>query len=135
MVNNKNKELYRKTKHRQKILELLVNTKIHPTAEWIYQKLKKRLKNLKLHTVHRNLRVLKEKGEIWELNFGTGISRFDAIAHSHYHFICNSCQNIYDLKILPIKELDDKIMQITGFRVLSHRLIFFGLCDKCKLKK
>lgn len=135
MANNKKKELYRRTKHRQKILELLLNTKTHPTAEWIHKKLKKRFKNLGLFTVYRNLRTLKEMGKIWELNLGTGISRFDAIAHSHYHFVCNSCQNIFDIKILPMKELDDKIMQITGFRVLSHRLIFFGLCDKCKLKK
>ncbi|MBL7130370.1 MAG: transcriptional repressor [Candidatus Omnitrophica bacterium] len=135
MITNKEKNLYRNTKQRQKILELLVNSKSHPTADWIYQKLKKKFKNLSLGTVYRNLRILKEKGQIWELNFGTGFSRFDAIGHSHYHFICSSCQNIYDIKIPPMKELDDRVMQITGFRILSHRLVFFGLCDVCKLKK
>jgi len=135
MITNKEKNLYRNTKQRQKILDLLVNSKSHPTADWIYLKLKKKFKNLSLGTVYRNLRILKETGQIWELNFGTGFSRFDAIAHSHYHFICSSCQKIYDIKIPPMRELDDRVIQLTGFRILSHRLVFFGLCDVCKLKK
>jgi Fe2+ or Zn2+ uptake regulation protein len=135
MITNKDKDPYRNTKQRQEILGLLVHSKSHPTADWIYQKLKKKFKNLSLGTVYRNLRILKEKGEIWELNFGTGFSRFDAISHSHYHFVCDSCQNIYDIKIPPMKNLDDRVMQLTGFRILSHRLIFFGLCDVCKLKR
>ena len=135
MITNKDKSLYRNTKQRQKILDLLVNSKSHPTADWIYRKLKKRFRNLSLGTVYRNLRILKETGQIWELNFGTGLSRYDAVAHSHYHFICNSCQNIYDIKIPPMRGLDDRVIQLTGFRILSHRLVFFGLCDVCKLKK
>ena len=132
MITNKGKYLYRNTRQRQEILD---NSKLHPTADWIYQKLKRKIKNLSLGTVYRNLRVLKEKGQIWELNFGSGLSRFDAIGHSHYHFVCNACQNIYDIKIPPIRSLDDKVMQMTGFRILSHRLLFFGLCDVCKIKK
>lgn len=135
MITNKGKNLYRNTRQRQEILDFLINSKSHPTADWVYQKLKKRIKNLSLGTVYRNLRILKERGQIWELNFGSGLSRFDAIGHSHYHFVCNACRNIYDIKIPPIRSLDDKVMQMTGFRILSHRLLFFGLCDVCKLKK
>ncbi len=135
MIINNDKKEYRNSKQRQKILEFMVNSKSHVTADWIYRKLKKKFKNLSLGTVYRNLRILKEQGQIWEFNFGTGLSRFEAIAYSHYHFVCNACQNIYDLKIPPMKQLDDKVMQMTGFRILSHRLMFFGLCDVCKLKK
>jgi len=85
MITNKNKDQYRNSKQRQKILDLLVISKSHPTADWIYRKLKKRFRNLSLGTVYRNLRILKETGQIWELNFGTGLSRFDAVVHSHYH--------------------------------------------------
>jgi len=135
MITDKNSSLYRNSKQRQKILDLLVNSKSHPTADWIYQKLKKKFKNLSLGTVYRNLRILKEKGQIWELNFGTGFSRFDAIGHSHYHFICSACQKIYDIKIPPMKELEDRVTQMTGFRILSHRILFFGICDVCKFKR
>ena len=135
MITNKNRDQYRNTKQRQQILDFLLKCESHPTADWIYRKLKKKSRNLSLGTVYMNLRILKEKGQIWELDFGTGLSRFDAVAHSHYHFICSSCQKIYDLNIPPMKGLEDKVIQMTGFRILSHRLVFFGLCDICKLKR
>ncbi|MDD5020049.1 MAG: transcriptional repressor, partial [Candidatus Omnitrophica bacterium] len=61
----------------------------------------------------------------------TGLSHFDAVVHSHYHFICKNCRKIYDIRIPSIKELDDKVRTLTGFRIYSHRLEFFGLCDAC----
>jgi len=135
MITNKDKNSYRNTRQRQEILDFLLKCESHPTADYVYQRMKKKFRNLSLGTVYRNLRILKERGQIWELDFGTGFSRFDAVAHSHYHFICDSCQKIYDLKIPPMKGLEDKVVQMTGFRILSHRLVFFGLCDVCKLKK
>jgi Fe2+ or Zn2+ uptake regulation protein len=135
MVTNKKIDSSRNTKQRQQILDFVLKCESHPTADWIYRKLKKKFRNLSLGTVYRNLRILKERGQIWELNFGTGFSRFEAVAHSHYHFICTACQKIYDLNIPPMKGLEDKVIQMTGFRILSHRLVFFGLCDVCKLKK
>lgn len=127
----KTENAYRITKQRQKILELLTNTKEHPTADQIYKKIKGKFPRLSLGTVYRNLRILKEQGQIWELDFGTGLSHFDAVVHSHYHFICKNCRRIYDIRIPSIKELDDKVRTMTGFRIYSHRLEFFGLCDAC----
>lgn len=130
-----NESNYRITKQRQKILSCLVNSKEHPTAEQIYKKLKPRFQRLSLGTVYRNLRILKEQGQIWELDFGTGLSHFDAVVHSHYHFICKNCRKIYDIKIPAIKELDDRVRAMTGFRIFSHRLEFFGLCDACSKRQ
>lgn len=135
MRKNQERSAYRLTKQRQKILELLTNTKDHPTAEQIYKKLKPRFGRLSLGTVYRNLRVLKEQGQIWEMDFGSGLSHFDAVVHSHYHFICKNCRRIYDIRIPAIKELDDKVRTITGFRIYSHRLEFFGLCDICNQRQ
>lgn len=135
MKKNKESSAYRLTKQRQKILELLTNTKDHPTAEQIYKKIKKRFARLSLGTVYRNLRVLKEQGQIWEMDFGSGLSHFDAVVHSHYHFICKNCRRIYDIRIPAIKELDDKVRTMTGFRIYSHRLEFFGLCDICNQRQ
>jgi len=134
-LNQQQKKLYRNTRQRIKILQLIESCPIHPTAYWIHKKLKKKFKGVTIGRVYRNLRVLKEEGKIWELDFGTGVSCFAAVKHPHYHFVCNHCQKIYDIKITPLKEIEDKIAQLTGFRILSHRLEFFGLCDKCKMKK
>jgi hypothetical protein len=63
------------------------------------------------------------------------LSHFDAILHSHYHFICKNCHKIYDIRIPAIKELDEKVRTMTGFRIYSHRLEFFGLCDACNTRQ
>jgi len=134
-ISERSKTLYRNTQQRMKILQIVESSLIHPTVHWIHKKLKKKFKGATIGRVYRNLRVLKEEGKVWELDFGTGVSCFAAVKHAHYHFICNSCQKVYDIRITPLKEIEDKITQLTGFRILSHRLEFFGLCDKCKLKK
>lgn len=125
----------KKLNARDEIRDVLVDSKVHPSAEWLHEKLKKKLRGLSLAAVQRNLRGLKDEGQIWELDFGKGVSRYSAALHFHYHFICNACQKIYDLRIPPMRQLDEKVMQLTGFRILSHRLVFFGVCDVCKLKK
>ena len=50
----------RNTKQRQLILEELRGTKSHPSAEWVYQRVKAKLPNISLGTVYRNLAMLKE---------------------------------------------------------------------------
>jgi len=136
MAHKKKKVLPKKNKvhPREKILELLMGSMLHPDAEWIYAKLKKKVPGLTPAAVQKNLLSLKNEGQIWELDFGKGISRYSSALHFHYHFICNACQKIYDLRIPPMKQLDEKVMQLTGFRILSHRLVFFGVCDICKHK-
>lgn len=127
---------HRNTQQRQMMLQLLTISNAHPSVSWIHQRLKRKFRGVTLGRVHRNLRILKEEGKVWELDFfGTGVSCFAAVKHSHYHFVCNGCKKIYDIRIPPIKEVEDRISQLTGFRILSHRLEFFGLCDRCKLKK
>ena len=129
------KEKYRDTKQRKEILDLFKGKTDHLTAEYIYKRLRKKFRRLSLGTVYRNLKILKERRLVWELDFGGGISYFDGLTSPHYHFICNSCQKVFNIRIPAIKELDYKVRELTGFVVDHHRLEFFGLCDTCKRKK
>ncbi len=128
------KKIYRDTEQRKEILDLIKSRTDHLTAEYIYKRLKKKFRRLSLGTVYRNLKALKEKGLVWELDFGGGLSYFDGLTSPHYHFICNYCQKVFNIRIPAIKELDYKVRELTGFQVDFHRLEFFGLCDICKEK-
>ena len=135
MAHKKQKKPKQKVNPRDTILELLIDSKSHPDAFVLREKLKKKIKGISPAVIQRSLRALKDSGQIWELDFGRGVSRYSSALHFHYHFICNACQKIYDLRIPPMRQLDEKVMQLTGFRILSHRLVFFGVCDVCKLKR
>lgn len=122
----------RMTKQKRIIMEVLRSTKSHPTADWIYEQAKKQLPDLSLGTVYRNLNLLKNMGEIMELNYGSTYSRFDGNPKNHYHFHCQECGKVYDLDISPELYLDQYAGDIKGHEILSHRLEFYGICNECK---
>lgn len=125
----------RMTKQKKIIVEVLRSTKSHPTADWIYEQAKKQLPYLSLGTVYRNLNLLKNMGEIMELNYGSTYSRYDGNPETHYHFQCQECGKVYDLDISPKEQLDTYAEDIKEHDIISHRLEFYGICQECKQKK
>lgn len=126
---------FRKSKQRDKIFKLLQETTIHPTASWIYDKLKKEFPNLSLGTVYRNLNILIEQGLVKEIDFGSTFDRYEANVKPHYHFICESCGCIIDINLPIISELNNKVDNLISSNTKRHRIEFFGLCKECKSKK
>ncbi|NLU11216.1 MAG: transcriptional repressor [Tepidanaerobacter acetatoxydans] len=130
------KGFIRKTKQRDLILKTLKNTDTHPTADWIYEQVKKEMPNISLGTVYRNLGMLKDLGEIIELNCGNKYSRFDGNPENHYHFVCTECEKVIDIKGCPVdEELDLCVARENDVEVFYHRTEFYGLCPDCKKKK
>ncbi len=122
----------RATKQRAAILEVLRNTRSHPTADQIYDAVRKEIPNISKGTVYRNLQVLREDGAISELNLNGTLSRYEAKQESHYHFRCERCGRVFDLDEPVIHELDDRVAKRTGFEVSYHQTEFRGLCKDCK---
>jgi Fur family ferric uptake transcriptional regulator len=60
----------RLTSQRQVILEELKKVKSHPTANEVYDMVRKRLPRIGLGTVYRNLDLLAERGIIKKLEVG-----------------------------------------------------------------
>ena len=71
----------RETKQREAILKVLRHTDSHPTADWIYDEVRKVIPNISKGTVYRNLKILREDREISELNLsGTPVIDIGALA-------------------------------------------------------
>lgn len=119
------------SRQRDAVLKVLQGTKSHPTAEWIYERVKRDNPSVSLATVYRNLKQLTELGAIMKFEAGTGKEHYDACTEAHYHFVCRSCSAVKDadLPVIPF----DKIVSIGNERVYvdSHHLILYGLCEKC----
>ena len=124
--------MYRKTKQKEAILKVLRGTTSHPTADWIYNEVRKEIPNISLGTVYRNLRQLCEKGEILELDLCGTFSRFDGRKDNHYHFRCENCERVFDVDEPVDGKIDERVARITGFKISSHRLEFRGLCKDCQ---
>jgi len=125
----------RVTKQKTAILEILRSVENHPTAEWLYQEARKKIPGISLGTVYRNLNQLRDNGEISELNYGSGQSRFDGKQGNHYHFCCTGCGQVIDLPIPLFKTIETKAKASGDFLVTGHRLEFTGLCHTCRTIK
>ncbi len=121
----------RMTKQRKKILDVLRSTKSHPTADWIYDQVKKDIPNISLGTIYRNLSVLEDMGEIIELNYGSSYSRYDANPENHYHFTCLSCGKVMDVDLEMDCALNEKVANLIDGEVEYRRTEFFGYCSEC----
>ena len=122
----------RETKQREAILNVLRGADSHPTADWVYDEVRKLIPNISKGTVYRNLKILRDIGEISELNLSGTLSRYEGKQENHYHFRCEKCGQVFDLEEPVNKELDDKVARNTGFKVSYHQLEFRGLCKNCQ---
>jgi Fur family peroxide stress response transcriptional regulator len=122
----------RKSKQKEAILRVLRGTTSHPSADWVYEQVKREIPKISLGTVYRNLKLLKQEGEILELDLASTLSRFDGNSQDHYHFRCEQCGRIFDVDEPVDEEIDDRVAQKTGFKVSHHRLEFRGLCKDCQ---
>ena len=125
----------RHTRQREAVLEVLRSSHSHPTADWVYEEVKKTLPRISKGTVYRNLKMLCENGEISELDLSGAIRQFEGRQESHYHFRCQRCGEIFDLNEPVNHDLDRRIAEQTGFVVACHHLEFHGLCRDCRLKQ
>lgn len=123
------------TPQRHAILEYLVNTMTHPTADEIYKALEGKFPNMSVATVYNNLRVFRELGLVKEMTYGDNSSRFDFTTNDHYHAICESCGKIVDFQYPGLDEVEQFASHMTGFRVSHHRLEVYGICPECAKKE
>lgn len=122
--------MMRRSRQRELILQAVQGTDCHPSAEWVYSKLKSDHPKLSLGTVYRNLDQLAQSGQIVRMGANTASIRFDGATHPHYHLLCSECGSLTDVDIPYQVELDEMIRNQVP-TVMRHTLIFDGICDHC----
>jgi Fur family transcriptional regulator, peroxide stress response regulator len=124
------------TPQRLAIIKILAVSKGHPSVEDIYEQLKTDFPFISLATVYRNIVLLKSVGEVLELGFPDGSNRYDGSTPvPHPHVICIVCKTIVDPELDSLDDMKKEVARETEFKILSHRLDFFGVCRRCLAKK
>jgi Fur family ferric uptake transcriptional regulator len=125
------KEL-RMTKQRRVILEELKKMESHPTADDIFQVVRRKLPRMSLGTVYRNLETMSQFGIIRKLEISGSAKRFDAKLDNHYHIRCVKCGGIEDLPVKPFHMIEDLSGKLTDYKIFGHSLEIVGLCPHCR---
>jgi Fur family ferric uptake transcriptional regulator len=122
----------RLTTQRQIILEELSKVTSHPTANEVYDMVRKRLPRIGLGTVYRNLELMADSGIILKLEVGGTQKRFDATTETHYHVRCTECDKVDDIHIPVQFHINDAAMAATNYQILGHHIEFSGVCNICQ---
>ena len=120
------------SKQRELILDTLKENVVHPTAEYLWEKVKEKDSKISLATLYRNLNQLSENGIIKKIEVLETSSHFDHNTFGHYHFICSECNRVFDIAAEVAPDLVVKTENSTGFTVHNHDIIFSGICKDCK---
>lgn len=122
----------RLTTQRQIILEELSKVTSHPTANEVYDMVRKRLPRIGLGTVYRNLELMADSGIILKLEVGGTQKRFDATTETHYHIRCSECDRVDDIEIPVQHHINAAASTATNYKILGHHIEFSGICPDCQ---
>lgn len=126
---------YRLTPQRVALLRILATSEGHPSASQLYEQLRAQFPTTSPATVYKTLSLLREIGEVLELGFANDDNRYDGNKpYPHPHVICLLCRKIIDPSVSMVSDLTQQVTEQTGFRVISHRLDFYGVCPECQGK-
>ena len=124
---------FRVTPQRLAVLKVLAASNGHPTVERIYETVKTEFPTTSIATIYKTVNLLKQLNEVLELGFPDGSNRYDGKKPDpHPHVICVQCKRIIDPDLDTLKDMTAEVADETGFKILTHRLDFFGICGDCK---
>lgn len=108
------------TIHRVIILDYLMKTKEHPTAEVIFSKIKEDFPTISLATVYNTLELLEKSGLVRSVKFQHENCRFDYAEENHLHLYISDKNEIIDL-------YDSQLIEIIHQKLIEHKYENFKL--------
>ena len=124
------KEPRRRTRQLQVVWDAVKDETSHPTADQIYEKVRRAMPGISLGTVYRNLQKLVAEKKLKVLAMGR-TQRFDPMAARHDHFICERCNRVTDIVVKAGDKISLPPLPRPGFKVTSHQVALYGICKNC----
>lgn len=122
----------RMTPQRFIILEELRKTRNHPTADEVYELVRRRLPRVSLATVYRNLDLLTREGLIQTVELGGCPRRYDGWVDDHIHVRCLECGRVDDITDSVLGRARKRVEELSGYEIAGHHLEFTGKCRDCR---
>ena len=128
------RKAHKLTGPRQAILELLRRQQHPMSIKEIFSGLPSG--GCDLVTVYRSMRLLEEMGMVKRFDFGDGAARFELLGEGddghHHHLVCTRCASVVELEECFMRDLEHALATRSGFRAVTHKLEFFGICPRCQ---
>ncbi len=126
---------YRATPQRVALLKIIAASEGHPSAAQMFEQIRHLFPTTTLATVYKTLTLLKQMGEVLELEFSSAENRYDGNnPYPHLHLLCFQCRKIVDPQVDLLSRLPTQVAKKTGFQITGQRFDLYGICPDCQSK-
>jgi Fur family peroxide stress response transcriptional regulator len=122
---------YKATPQRIAVCRFALQSRDHPTAQRVYEEVKKVHPTISLATVYKTLQILEQLDMVQELDFCQAQARFDSYMKPHVNLVCLRCGNIRDFDDPTAREIVTRIAARAEFTLTGQRLDIYGICKTC----
>lgn len=120
----------RKTPQRVAVVHALVDDTSHPTAQQIFDRLRRQMPTMSFATVYNTLAALERAGVCRSLRLSHDDSaRFDPMVEPHDHAVCDRCGRVLDI---PSASSGEGRAELNDFRVRAVERVYRGECQQCQ---
>ena len=123
----------RYSKQRELVYEIIAGTKDHYSADEIFEVASRKMPEIGIATVYRNVNQLTDIGRVRRIKGIDGVDHYDATTMIHPHFLCRCCGRVYDAKI-PYDAVVNELQSHIDDAIEDVEIILKGVCNKCKEK-
>ena len=118
------------TQNGKLILDIVMNSNAHLTAEQVFLQLKQTAPKIVLSTVYNNLNTLCEQGMLRKVSIEGSPDRYDKNT-KHDHLVCKQCGALSDK---TFADLTESLSAQLGEPILSYDLKVHYICPPCSQK-
>ena len=116
------------TEQRRIIARVLSDASDHPDVEMLYRRATSLDPRISIATVYRTVRLLEEASILERHDFGDGRARYEELPEEHHdHLIDVDSGAVIEFQNGDIEELQRKIAESLGYRLVDHRLELYGV--------
>lgn len=120
------------TPQRLAVMAALQKRRDHPTADHLYQEVRRQIPAISFNTVYKTLEILCQKGMVIKVNPLHAVARYDGETGQHAHLICRQCHHIIDLDWEASEVPALPAADLHGFQIEHPSLTFWGVCPRCQ---
>ena len=119
---------FRFTPQRQRVYDVLLVKRDHPTAEEVFIRSKREMPEISMATVYNCLDALVQCGMVRQVQLERGATRYCPNMQEHCHYYCDACGEVFDVA-LPARS--PSVPRPKGFRVDHYEIAVHGICSAC----
>ncbi|MCS7047724.1 MAG: transcriptional repressor [Verrucomicrobiae bacterium] len=120
------------TRQRRAVFAAVLERTDHPSADDIYDSVRRELPGISRMTVYRILANFVSLGLLCKTCHPGSVARFDPKIHHHDHLVCVECGAITDIETERPARVPLPEVRRLGFEIEDYQIHFRGRCAACR---